>query len=423
MNMPNQHWNNGQQMNQQGMTPNGQQFVQGRPQQPYHLQQHVPQPMPQAIPQGQYPQQHMMPPVPMPQMPSPMQQPQSINPLLQNAISKQVVEGDPTQQQAVLDAPQQTIFEQTKGNYLNRLKEADQYMWNKDPEKAIKTRHPLFNNALEGGFEQGLYILGAPPNTGKTAILMDLLNDIVSLNDELFIAMVSLDDAMHKIVSRFVAVNQKMMIKEVKNPKKYLDEPGVMEKRAKGMQFLEANSEKFQFFDSRDGSYIEDWQEKIEGWRMTLPKGTRIMIVFDSFSDLRSRDYKGDKEEEYIARTVKEWTNEYDCIVLGTAHMRKSNGKKRPVRDDLRGANTLEYEADLIWLLYNEVKAEKEGANIYWTEPDNPYKQPVLELNFSKNKITDYDGVLFYHFSPSRNFIQEANEDRQASYMTSVYDG
>lgn len=357
------------------------------------------------------------------QVPVPAPQPQVLNPLLQNAISKQVVEGDAVQQQTTLQEPEKNMLERTKTGYLDRLDQADKYMWNRDPAKAIKTRHPIFNRALEGGFEQGLYILGAAPNTGKTAMLMDLINDIVELNDDILVAMVSLDDAMHKIVSRFIAVNQKLMIKEVKNPKDFLDEPGVIEKRAKGMQFLKDKSESFQFFDSRDGSFIEDWEEKLQGWRLTLPAGTRIMLIFDSFSDLRSRDYKGDKEEEYIARTVKEWTNEYDCIVLGTAHMRKSNGKKRPVRDDLRGANTLEYEADLIWLLYNEVKAEKEAATVYWTEQDNAFKQPVLELNFSKNKITDFDGVLFYHFSPARNFLLEASEDRQTAYMTSVYNG
>lgn len=409
-------------MNPQGTAPfyqpKGAPIQQGNqyPPIPQSSQQHqsYQQPQPQYMNQ-QYQQAPVQMPVP---QPAPV-----LNPLLQNALSKQVVEGDETQKQAVLEEPTENMFDRTKRSSLDRLNEADQYMWNRDPAKAVKTRHPLFNKALEGGFEQGLYILAAPPNTGKTAILMDLLNDISKENEDIFLAVVSLDDAMHKITSRFIAVNQKMMIREVKNPKAYLDEPGVIEKRGAGMKYLKDNIDKIQFFDSRDGAFIEDWQEKIEGWRLTLPKSTRIMIVFDSFSDLRSRDYRGDKEEEHIARTVKEWTNEYDCIVLGTAHMRKSNGKKRPTRDDIRGANTLEYEADLIWLLYNEVKVEKEGANVYWIEADNPHKQPVLELDFSKNKITDYDGVLFYHFSPARNFITEATEERQTLYMTQVYDG
>ena len=60
---------------------------------------------------------------------------------------------------------------------------------------------------------------------------------------------------------------------------------------------------------------------------------------------------------------------------------------------DLKDSNRLEYEADVIYLVYNDVSRNKEAAKIYsrGASEDAP-KQPILELDWAKNKISSYKG-------------------------------
>lgn len=343
------------------------------------------------------------------------------NPLLDNALNQQMMPQVPIIE--TLPEPEKKGFEQEIDEYERRLDETEEELWKWDPESAIKTGLPIFDAAFDGGIESGLYLLAAPANMGKTAFMLDIADRIVKNNEDILCLVGSLDDSMKKIIPRYISVNQRIKIKEAKNPRKYETDQIIMEKRQKGMRFLKENKHKLMFFDARQSNAIEDWETKIQRLRLSAPEGTRILIFFDSFADLISRDFKGNKDdmEIHISQKVKEWTTVYDLIIIGTMHLRKTNGKHRPTREDLKGTNRLDYDADLVWLLYNEVKVEKENANVYWNESDNAYKQPVIELNFAKNKISDFDRTIFYHFSPARNLLLEANEERQDGYLTQVY--
>lgn len=343
------------------------------------------------------------------------------NPLLDNAMSQALMPQVPVVE--TLPEPEKKGYDREMDDYERRLDETEEALWRWDPESAIKTGLPMFDAAFDGGLESGLYLLAAPANMGKTAFMLDIADRVVKNNENILCLVGSLDDSLKKVIPRYISVNQRIQIKEAKNPRKYEDDPIIMEKRKKGMNFLKENRHKLMFFDANDSNAIEDWEARIQQMRMTIPDGTRMLIFFDSFADLTSRDFKGNRDdmEIHISQKVKEWTTVYDLIIIGTMHLRKTNGKHRPTREDLKGTNRLDYDADLVWLLYNEVKVEKENANVYWNEDGNAYKQPVIELNFAKNKQSDFDRTIFYHFSPSRNLLLEASEDRQDGYLTQVY--
>ena len=383
--------------------------------QPHPIQ---PQPFPQPVPQQ-----------PMQEQPIQTQPAYEVgglserpaNPLLENAMSQKLMPQVPVQE--TLPEPEKKGYDREMDDYERRLDETEASLWQWEPEKAIKTGLPIFDAAFDGGLESGLYLLAAPANMGKTAFMLDIADRVVKNNEDVLCLIGSLDDSMKKVIPRYISVNQRIQIKEAKNPRKYEDDPVIMEKRKKGIRFLKENRHKLMFFDANDSNEIEDWEARIQQMRMTVPEGTRILVFFDSFADLTSRDFKGTRDdmEIHISQKVKEWTTVYDLIIIGTMHLRKTNGKHRPTREDLKGTNRLDYDADLVWLLYNEVKVEKENANVYWNEDGNAYKQPVIELNFAKNKISDFDRTIFYHFSPSRNLLLEASEERQDGYLTQVY--
>ena len=85
-------------------------------------------------------------------------------------------------------------------------------------------------------------------------------------------------------------------------------------------------------------------------------------------------------------------------------------------------ANTLEFEANVIWLVYNDVSRNKDAAKIFTrTGAEDGPKQPVLELDWAKNKISSYKGRTFCYFAPEYSKTIECNEDDAKRFNALVY--
>lgn len=89
--------------------------------------------------------------------------------------------------------------------------------------------------------------------------------------------------------------------------------------------------------------------------------------------------------------------------------------------DDLKENNRLEYEANFIALLYNEVGIKEENASIYWLDEDNETKMPVIEMKVGKNKLGSFKGTRFYEFMPDRSYLVEAPIEDCRRYASLVY--
>mgnify|MGYP002514940018 CR=1 FL=1 len=91
---------------------------------------------------------------------------------------------------------------------------------------------------------------------------------------------------------------------------------------------------------------------------------------------------------------------QYNIPLVCTAEMKKINGDRRPILDDIRECVKIKYEAKAIILVYNEVHYKGESSEIFFNRNGYMMKQPVLELHFAKNKISSFKGRLFYEFYP-----------------------
>ena len=103
-----------------------------------------------------------------------------------------------------------------------------------------------------------------------------------------------------------------------------------------------------------------------------------------------------------------------------TAHLRKT-GNKRPINDDLKENNVIEYEANLLCLMYNEVGIKEEGADIHWISEDSEKKMPVVEVRFSKNKMDSYKGTRFFEFIPEQSLFIQSSEEASKRYSSLIY--
>lgn len=325
------------------------------------------------------------------------------------------------------------FFELSKNNYEEFDKKA------RTKGKGYKIPHYPFIEAKLEGLSSGLYLFSGESNSGKSAAMMNIIKDICSCEENnLFGIYYSLDDTKDEIIPRIIAMEQSIPIGVASKPKRYeemLEDTDTfgdnqalyqdyLNKREIGLENLKNECDKFLIEDANKIKTSTDIVNHIKMVKTFLKSyytkqgnvekanKMNVIIAIDALNDIKldpkvyGRIRKEEASEE-VAKFVKDLSTQFDIPVFASSHLRKLNGNRRPTVDDLREANTLVYEASVIWLVYNDVSKNKQGAKIYWN--DNQQPGPILEMDWAKNKKSSYKGRSFNKFSPNLSQIKECS--------------
>lgn len=318
----------------------------------------------------------------------------------------------------------------------NCIDEFDDKAWNK--KEGYKT--PKFPSLTEGleGWDSGLYIFAGLANHGKTAAMINILEDMVTCEEnKLFGVYYSLDDNKNKVIPRIVAMRESLPISIIAKPGRYqkmVDEhhpdavhiAQLLDKRREGIENLKAQSNKMMVLDSQDIKSDKDLRQsiyQIYNYIKSMDEEANIVVAVDGLKDINFTEMNLSENEkvDQASRFLKDISVELDIIVMSTMHLRKLNGNRRPTTEDLKDSNRLEYESDVIFLVYNDVSRNKDAAKIYSRVNDDSPKQPILELDWAKNKISSYKGRTFCYFSPEYSKSIECVEDDARRFNALVY--
>lgn len=305
--------------------------------------------------------------------------------------------------------------------------------------------YPFIEAKLEG-LSSGLYLFSGESNSGKSAAMMNIIKDICSCEENnLFGIYYSLDDTKDEIIPRIIAMEQSIPIGVASKPKRYeemLEDTETfgdnealyrdyLDKRQIGLDKLKSECDKFLIEDANKIKTSTDIVEHIKMVKTFLKSyyteqgdvekanKMNVIIAIDALNDVRldpkvyGRIRKEDASEE-VAKFVKDLSTTFDIPIFASTHLRKLNGNRRPMLDDLREANTLVYEASVVWLVYNDVSKNKQGAKIYWN--DNQQLGPILEMDWAKNKKSSYKGRTFNKFSPNLSQIKECSPKEMEAF-------
>ena len=297
---------------------------------------------------------------------------------------------------------------------------------------------PLFTKYMEG-LESGFYMFAGESNGGKTAILLNIMRDFaLHAPNKLFGIYFSLDDSCDEVYPRLIAMDQLIPISVGSKPQRCQeiidDDPNteeamiartMLEKRAVGLQHLRETNEHFKVVDKskvKYGEQILNYSIKLQSWLKAKDPENNIIVGIDSLSDMRfpSQRFESDKtRNDYIARTVKEWAvNILDCPIFGSLHLKKLGGNRRPIVDDVKESGEYVYEASTLFLVHNDVNKNKEDATIFDRIDGNEFKQPVIELNWAKNKKSSYKGITYHHFTTDYSKVTECSAEQNDRFRT-----
>ena len=291
----------------------------------------------------------------------------------------------------------------------------------------IKTGMDCIDKAFEGGLFPGFIIIGGDSNLGKSAYITQLAWGIVTNNQDVYVMDFSLDDSMPDKLARVAACSGRLIINAVKTPLNYMNYPLMLIRRKNAILNLRANVDKYRAYDSTFSTYIEDIEKEIQDKLIYFDSNNlnkKLVVCIDNFHDLNiaAEPRLADKEKyDKLAQWCSDTAIKYNITIVCSAELKKLNGNRRPQLDDIREAVKIKYEAKAILLVYNEVHYKGDGADIFYMKQGNPFKQPIFEVHFAKNKFGTYKGRNFFEFYPEMAYMKECDPIAQKTYSQIIF--
>lgn len=291
----------------------------------------------------------------------------------------------------------------------------------------IKTGFDCVDKAFEGGLFPGFIILAGDSNLGKSAFISELAWGVVENNQDVYVMDFSLDDPMPDKLARIAACSGKLIINAVKTPLNYMNYPLMLIRRKNAILNLRANVGKYRAYDATFSTFIEDIEKEIEDKLIYFDANginKKIVVFIDNFHDLNVAAQPGlqDKQKyDFLAQWCSDLAIKHNITIVCSAELKKLNGNRRPILDDIREAVKIKYEAKAVLLVYNEVHYKGDGADVFFMKQNNPFKQPIFEVHFAKNKFGTYKGRAFFEFYPEMAYLKECDPTAQKTYSQIIF--
>lgn len=291
----------------------------------------------------------------------------------------------------------------------------------------IKTGYNCIDKAFDGGLYPGFTVVAGDSNLGKTALMTNLAWNVIQNNNDVYVMDFSLDDSMADKLSRMAACSGKLIINAVKTPLRYQNYPLMLIRRKNAILNLRSMTDRYRAYDASFTTFVEDINQEIIDKLVYFDKNNikkKVVVFIDNFHDMDIRDQpnlSAKDKFDTLAQWCTDFSAKYNVTLVCSAELKKLNGVRRPQLDDLRETVKIKYAAKAVLLVYNEVHYKGESANIYYSITNNPYKQPIFEVHFAKNKYGTYKGRNFFEFYPDMAYLKECDPQAQKTYTSIVY--
>ena len=280
-----------------------------------------------------------------------------------------------------------------------------------------------FQEAIDGNHGSTLNVLGGGANCGKTAAMSNMaamLADIPDNYDEdYFVLFHSIDDTLEQFTTRIVtqfAVERYagITLNKIKRPMKFNDAKRINEARDYAYKKLERLIREQKILirggeSSRSAATLNYADEMIRfAINSVKNKRPRAKIIYFGDNFHRYRDFSGEKDErnrfKKLSNAAKDMAKKYDIPVWCTMEYNKTVGTGRPTNNSISESIAMEYDANLIMHLYNDLHVKNqlgEEPEVYFTRNDgqgNIIKCPRIEAIIGKNKLNSFKGSLYFDF-------------------------
>lgn len=318
-----------------------------------------------------------------------------------------------------------------------------------DEDMLVIRRMPRLAWTLEGSLEAKLALLGGQPGAGKTAILVSTALNILrsqegaeaynlNAHDKWFnnvcIFYHTTDDSTREIIPRFITnlaaeINDEVFINAMDSPNrfKYRDKNAVIHARNLAFDKMKefARDGRLVVKDSSDGSTLSFALQVIRNLKDKYP-GRKIIYIVDNLynlSDFQNLADESSRIKERIESLKRDIVVSENIFSIATVEYRKGQEKKIPsnqaLNEMIKETKAIEYRANWIGHLLNEMAYDPENTEMYFWRPDIPVDQrtnhnrsAIITLAVTKNKITNRKGHFHYYLMDDKAvYLEMRRED------------
>ena len=246
------------------------------------------------------------------------------------------------------------------------------------------------------GIQPGFYIIGAEPHIGKTALMTNICLDVLQTNSDVQAIYYSLDDSSAYTAYRMLSIMTGIPINLVKRKQiNATDQALLVSKR---LELLDLITTKRLII--KDLGVVSDISE-LEADIKLISDHSKLVVFIDGLFNLGVNNGGESIRVENIERanTVKTLTDTYNIPIFTTAELRKKlkteTSNKKPTMNDIMETGKFAYNANVIFLMYYE-------------QPEDMLKAyPDINLEYAKNKLSDYRGIQKLFFERAKGLMRE----------------
>ena len=164
--------------------------------------------------------------------------------------------------------------------------------------------------------------------------------------------------------------------------------------------------------DSEDGRSFEFMASSLRLLRENN-QNKRIFYFLDNLHLLTSEGWNesGPDRIKKLSHEVKALAVNTNSCIISTVELRKIQKGQKADNNDLAGSASLSYDANGIIHLYSELDVDPSSSK-YFKHGNNFKKNPVIEVNISKNKIASFKGFLYAKLYASQAYYEFISEDQ-----------
>jgi len=266
--------------------------------------------------------------------------------------------------------------------------------------------------------EDAMITFAGDANVGKTGFMFELALRLAKNNDNIMVLFMSIDDSRQQALARLVALESGLRINQVSHPIQNLQKDEDKAKLELGWSSIRrlVDDGKFSIKDNSHGNTL-DFAEGWIRWARENHPDKEICFFLDNFHKLGDEKAKEERIRfKHASARIHAMKNKLHFTAICTMELRKfigTGGAQRPSLQDISESKQMEYDNNLIGMVYSDVHARRQEAKVFWMDASSGdiVKKPVFEVDIQKNKISEYKGTLYYKFSPEYSkFAEESGE-------------
>lgn len=274
--------------------------------------------------------------------------------------------------------------------------------------QGYELRLPTLTYAMGGFPDKAAYIVvGARPSVGKTMfeqmVAEDVAAELQRRGDNRVIVRITMDMTEKRLMARSVASMAGVSISKMK--------AGYASKSERNKASIRESFPvlgAFPWVFVEGETYVENMMSIINSWHAR--RGV-AMITIDYIQQIYSRHKTGSRSEEItrISNTFKSWGVKNDVPILALAQFSREGDKaeRAPKLSDLRDCGSLEQDATIALLLFQDKAALRELGPGF-----EPHKKMPVVLNVAKNQ--DGESPLYVYLWRIGEYFKFQHRDPNA---------